>query len=582
MPHLHRHILILMSIAFLLTNFRGLAQDNYPRDYFQAPVDMRMLLSGTFGELRSNHFHSGIDIKTNGTTGAKIYAIADGYISRINVSAFGFGKALYINHPNGYTSVYGHLDYFTGPVHDYVIQEHYSRESFEMTLYPVAGELPVKKGEVIAYSGNSGSSAGPHLHFEIRDAATQKPINPLLFGYEVKDFYRPRITWLKVYAVDDGSRINGSKNDLKIQVEGWGEEHRLSRSAPIRVSGNIAFGIQCYDQQNDTQNKNGPYSVDVFVDGRLVSSTRMETFSFDETRYINSLIDYEEYVRSSMRIQRTEIDPNNALDIYDVALNKGIIFIDDTLEHTVRYEVKDVSGNVSVLEFNLRGEPASIKDQPATGGLPSNPRMFYCHGTNTFENEYITLEAGKGAFYRSFEFTYDTGQPDHRCYSPIHQIHNRYTPVHEYISLAIKSHELPEKLRDKALVVKFDDNSSGFASVGGDYREDGFVHTRIREFGKYSIALDTIAPTIKPLNASSFSNLSGQSRIRFMIRDDLSGIRSYRGTLNGRWILMDYDAKNELLVYYIDSHMRVGRNEFRLEVIDMKGNISEFTTFMVR
>lgn len=566
-------LLFFLSLSLLTTHAQP-----YPADYFRSPMDFRLLLSGTFGELRANHLHSGIDIKTNGSTGARVYAVADGYVSRINVSAYGFGKALYINHPNGYTSVYAHLDYFAQPIHGYVINEHYSRESFEMTLYPMAGELPVKKGDIIAYSGNSGSSGGPHLHFEIRKEATQEPINPLLFGFEVKDFYRPRITWLKIYAADSNSRINGQPKDIKLQVEGWGLEHRLISSRPLLVSGQIGFGIQCHDQQNDTQNKNGPYSVKVYVDEHLISSTRMESFAFSETRYINSLIDYDEYQRSKMKIQRSEVDPGNELRIYDVRDNDGKAFIDDKAMHRVKIEVTDLPGNTSVLEFDLQGDTA-VKGEPS-----DEPGEGYFHPmrSNRFESDGFILEASAGTFYRSFRFRHEKSSPLKGSYAEVHHIHDKYTPVHKYIEIAIKPQWLPERWRKKALLVRIPDGDQSFVSAGGSYENDGFVHGKIREFGKYTVTADTLAPVITALNSTYHKNLAGQVSVRFKIKDELSGIKSYRGTLNGQWILMDYDAKNDLLVYFIEDHLKKGANTFRLEVTDNKDNVKIYETSLVR
>jgi hypothetical protein len=524
-----------------------------------------------------------MDIKTNGRAGEEIYAIADGYVSRIKVSTYGFGKAIYINHPNGYTSVYGHLDYFTGDIHDYVIRKHYEQESFELSLYPDPGILKVKKGQIIAFSGNSGSSSGPHLHFEVRDAATQKPINPLLFGFEVKDFYRPNISRIKIYSVDDVSSVNGLNRDVIYQVEGWGEEHRLKSKEPPLLSGWIAFGVQSFDRQNDTQNKNGVYAVNVFFDDKLISSTRMETFSFDETRYINSLIDYEEYEESRIRFQRTQLDPGNRLSIYDLKTDEGMVYVDDSLMHEVKFEITDIPGNRSVLKFKVRGEKV-IEDK--TGGPASTTGdegpMFTYSELNRFETSGFLLEAPAGSFYTSFLFHHEASPATKGLYSPIHKVHSEYTPIHKPVQIAIRPSGLPGQLKDKALVVKIGQNGSGFKSAGGIYESDGFVHTSIRSFGDYSIAVDTVPPVIKPRNPSAFKLLKEKDIIKFTIEDDLAGIKNYRGTINGEWVLMEYDAKNDLLFYFTDSHVNPGENAFELRVTDRVNNESVYKTKLIR
>ncbi len=570
--------------------YQGLmAQRTYPTDYFQAPVDFRMLLSGTFGEIRNNHFHSGIDIKTGGVEGAKIYSVADGYVSRIKVSPFGFGKALYITHPNGYVSVYGHLRSYNSTIGDYVKKAQYSAEKFDIELFPEPGQLPVKKGETVAYSGNSGSSGGPHLHFEMRDEATQYIINPLLFGYEVKDFYKPRITSIKIYPEDEFSRVNNSGKSIRYLTEGWGTEHRLANQPVIKVSGRISFSVQVYDQQNDTDNKNGPYAIALYIDSVLVYEFRLETFSFDQTRYVNSLLDYEELIRNNVRLQRTCIDPGNKLDLYRNVSENGVFQFNDSLVHTIRYEVSDVPGNIAVLTFKVKSEkPAITGQQPVPEG--ENPRSIYqfqtssfnFNASNHFGNASVILDAPKGAFYKSFEFQYDSAKKMAGTYSSVHKIHNGYTPVHDYITLGIRPEGLPESLRPKALVVKIGNNGTGFTSAGGQYDADGYVRTKIREFGNYAIAVDTVPPKIRPVKPESFKNMDGQTVLKMIISDELSGIFNYRGTLNGKWILMEYDAKNDLLIYYIDDRLLPGTNNFELKVADVKGNSANYKAVLVK
>lgn len=558
------------------------SQKRYPKDYFQPPVDFRMLLSGTFGEVRANHFHSGIDIKTGGVEGSAVYAIADGYISRIKVSVYGFGKALYVTHPNGFVSVYGHLSRYNKVIEDYVRKEQYRKESFEIELFPSEGEWQVKKGDIVAYSGNSGSSGGPHLHFEIRDGASQKPINPLLFGYDVKDMFRPHISLLKIYPEDENARVNGNNRSGSFPVEGWGEEHRLNVSQPIRLSGKISFAIQVSDQQNDTDNKYGPYAVTLFIDSAEVYHIRMETFAFDETRYVNSLLDYEEYIRNNVRLLRTKIEPGNKLDMYGEVLDKGIFRFDDSLTHVVRYEVKDVMGNTASLSFKVKSEKPEIlvsKQSPTSNFPISN---FNYNSSNHFENSSVILDAPAGVFYDSFTFKYDSTRRIMGTFSAVHRIHDKFTPVHDYITLSIKARNLPERLKDNALIVKINDDGKGFKSAGGKWESNGYVTTKIREFGNYSISIDTIPPKINPVQAEAFKNLTGQKKVKFIIIDEMSGIASYRCTLNGKWILMEYDAKNDLLFYTIDEQLLKGENNMKLEVVDMKNNRKTYQTTLVR
>lgn len=582
--------LILIMLCFF--SMPLIAQGPYPRDYFRPPVDFRILLSGTFGELRANHFHSGIDIKTGGVEGKPVYAIADGYVSRIKVSAFGFGKALYVNHPNGYVSVYAHISRYNETIGKIVKDEHYRRESFEIELFPEPGDLPVKKGEIIAWSGNSGSSGGPHLHFEIRDGASQKPINPLLFGYEVKDFYRPKINSIKIYPEDQSSRVNGSGLAQRLMVEGWGEQHRLAGSQVVTLSGAISFGIQVHDQQNDTDNKNGPFSTTLMIDSAVVYQVNMTTFSFDQTRYVNSYIDYEEYVRNNVRLQRTKIDPGNKLDIYEKADHRGIFSFSDTLMHDIRYVVKDVAGNTSILAFKAKSVRPDVgifvADSPPPPGHPAlaefNGRnaWFSWDSDNRFSNSSVAVDAPKGAFYHTFLFRCDSSERKPGTWSAVFQVHDRYTPVHDYIRLSIRpSKDLPEKLRTKALIARIKEDGT-FASEGGEFGDDGRLTTRIREFGRFCVLVDTIPPKIKPRSPELFKNLAGQSAVRFTITDERSGIKAYRGTLNGKWILMDYDAKNNLLVYTLDDRLKTGENQFELVVTDGKDNRTVYKTVMVR
>lgn len=557
---------LLISLCFFVSLS---AQQKYPQSYFRPPVDFKMLLSGTFGELRADHFHSGIDIKTEGVSGKKVHAVADGYIARISVSGTGFGKALYMVHPNGYTSVYGHLSKFAEPIDKYVRSEQYKREQFKVTLYPPKEMFVINKGDVIALSGNSGGSDGPHLHFEIRDSGSEIPINPLLFGFKVKDLIRPKITGFRLYPMEANSEVMGKNEDRDLKVEGWGLNYRIGKNDTINVSGKIGFGIQAHDLLNDSNNKNGVYSIEFKIDSNLIYSHHLEKFSFNESKYINSLIDYAEYVGSKKRYQRTIIDPGNRLNIYDIVENQGTFNFSDSLFHPFVFELKDAQGNTSRLSGVLKSSP--VKDHIIQTIVTEN--WFDFDTENEFKTENIELHFDKGSFYRSFEFCYDSSIAPPEAYSDLHKIHQKSFPVHRPYDVKIKTLNLPENFEQKALIAKMEDGKIG--AVGGSYK-DGFVVGKLGSFGDYLIVVDTIAPEIKALNIHDGKKISGYKRISFEVKDELSGIGSFRGTLNGKWILLDDDPKNNRLTYQIDERMNKGINHLRLEVKDNKDNLAVF------
>ncbi len=278
--------LILISTTFFVFGQGDIS--TYPTNYFSNPLDIPLVLSGTFGELRTNHFHAGIDIKTEQKEGLKVIAAAGGYVSRIKVSLWGYGKVLYVTHPNGYTSVYAHLQKFNDRIESYVKKQQYKKESYEIHLFPKAGELPVTKEEILAFSGSTGGFVGPHLHFEIRDTKTEKPINPFYFGFEVKDSKKPRINSLMGYSLTENTHINNV--NVPVQLSYRKLENGNYLASTIKAFGEIGFGVNVYDQLDGAYNKNGLYSLSLAVNGKTVHEFRATSFSFYETKYIKGEI----------------------------------------------------------------------------------------------------------------------------------------------------------------------------------------------------------------------------------------------------------------------------------------------------
>ncbi|MDR2036753.1 MAG: M23 family metallopeptidase, partial [Bacteroidales bacterium] len=348
------HIFIVLFI--FLSVFKVQSQQ-YPDTFFYRPLDIPVLLSGTFAELRPNHFHSGIDYRTQGVIGHKVYASESGYVSRIFVGPGGYGKAIYITHPNGYTTVYGHLEDFYDEVSTYVKQQQYKREQFRIDLYPDSNRFIIKRGQVIGFSGNTGGSTGPHLHYEVRETKTQMPVNPVLFGMGVKDDVPPIMRRLVVYPIGEKSTVNGSKERQVFQLEKSGRNYRISGHRSLKIKGRGAFGIEAYDQTSGSGNRCGLYDLRLLVDSITFFSQTKDKFSFDETRCVNSLMDYAYYVENRVRINRLYIEPNNTLSIYKEHINHGVVSFSDSAEHDAMIIASDLHGNESKLGFTFTFVP---------------------------------------------------------------------------------------------------------------------------------------------------------------------------------------------------------------------------------
>ena len=564
-------------VAFLsgtilsLSSTRGLSQglsaDNtsYPTDFFRPPLDLPPALAGSFGEIRGNHFHSGLDYRTNQREGYPVYAVADGYISRLRVQIGGFGNALYITHPNGFTSVYAHLQRFNDRITQTLRDFQYRKETYDVDFPLLPIEIPVKKGEIIAWSGNTGSSGGPHLHFEIRDTQTEETINPQLFGIDIPDKVKPQISGLVVYQLN-GIPFNAGISKRSVAVSGSNGNYQASVPV-IAINGETGFGIVTYDQQFNGGNKNGVYSIELELDGQVIYASALERFAFSNSRAINSHIDYPALLLSRSTIQKSFIEPGNPLGIYKKEVNRGIIHLSDDAVHEMRYTVKDVKGNSSTLEFRVKNDPnLLIKSKE-----PSGVKRFLYNSDNEFIAKNIRLRIPKGLLYNDLNFTYSKASQS-QGYSDRHTLHSRLTPLHSNFDLWIKpTKEIPAHLRNKALLM----STSGGASVGT--YEDGYVKASPRAFGTYYIAVDTIAPRITPLNISDDKRMTGIGRMSFKISDNLSGIQTFRGTIDGQWILMEYDLKTSTLWHTFDYRTAPGKHLLQLTVIDRQGNTKTYT-----
>lgn len=567
-------IRFLISFVFISNIILAQAAD---RDYFRSPVDIPILLSGNFGELRSNHFHSGIDIKTQGKVGLPVYSAADGEISRIKISPYGFGLALYINHPNGQTTVYGHLLSFRKDIQEYARKFQYEKESFAVDLTVPEGTFSVKKGEQIALSGNTGGSGGPHLHFEIRDTKSQHPLNPLLFNFPIKDEIKPKILSAVIYPLSDDAHVFGSTNQRVIETVYYNGAYHLKSNPTVPVYGHVGFGIQTLDYLDGSWSKCGIYEIKLSVDNQPIYTFLMNELSFDETRFINSHIDYPYYRQHYRRLQKSWVEPGNKLANYPVLVNRGVVNLSDGNIHHVSYEITDTYGNKSTLAFLIQSKKMDIPEKEEAGRLISYDKEA------TFETGNLNVKFSPGTFYSDFYLAYDTKPANNLYYSPLYKIHNDEMPVHQSYPLKIKADLVPDSLREKALIAAVNEKSGRKWSMGGTYK-DGWVSTRVRQLGTFAISVDTVAPTIRPLSIHANNQLKEKNRIRFKITDDFSGLANYRGEIDGQWVLFEYDAKNDLITYYFDlDRFRFNQNHtLSLKLEDNKGNTSAYKATFYR
>ncbi len=567
-------IRLIYSLLFFFIFIGDALAQNYPIGDFIPPLDGTLQLSGTFAELRSNHFHSGIDLRTGGKEGLPVKACADGYVVRIKISPFGFGKALYINHPNGFTTVYAHLQGFNPAIDQWVKEQQYKLEQFEVDLFPPRDLLRVKQGEIIARSGNSGSSEGPHVHFEVRETKSEFPVDPLLFGFPVKDFIRPTMHGLRVYPEGRNAEVNDKKEPLSLTLAGWGPGYRLKITDTIEITGNYSLGISASDLLNETSNRNGIVRYAVYVDSLLQFEWKATRFSFAETRYINSFIDFPHYHSTNQRFMRTHIAPGNQLGMYSFKPSKGVFTSIPGKVQQVNVVISDSKANESNLKFFVKGvHPAEAKSrlpESITDGKLSLGLLFTREAVNTFSTPYVYITLPGKCLYDSIRFNFSQTPSLPGMLSPIYIVHDPSVALHDYYDFKVRVDSVNGIKPEKLLVVKLNSLNKPSA-VGGKY-ENGFLSVKLREFGRFAVMADTIAPIIKALNIREGMQLNGLQEIRINIGDNLSGINTYRATLNGKWIIMDYDAKNRLLTYKKDKMMLPGENILVVEISDRNGN----------
>jgi murein DD-endopeptidase MepM/ murein hydrolase activator NlpD len=551
-------------IVFLLFFSLAIGQDKYPKDYFRSPMDIQLSIAGSFGELRPNHFHSGIDFRTEKREGIPVYASADGYVSRMKISTGGYGKSIYIDHPNGFTTVYAHLQSCSPTVQKILNEEHYAKKSYEIELYPKPNDIPIKKGDLIAYSGNTGSSGGPHLHFEFRDTKTEKVINPLYFGFDTKivDTKAPQVTGLLAYPVDDSSQVNGSAKPIFINLSLQKDGTFLA--GKVVASGKLAFGINAYDTSDFNYGKNGIFKVDTFLNGMPYFGYEFETFSFDETRFINTFIDYSRYQSQRQRFQKLFIGNYYPNSIMTATKNNGIITVSSNFTLNYKIIVQDFYGNKSIVNV-----PISYARLPITQSqtIKKTPYFLKVRNDNSYAKDDISVFIPENTFYEDFYLNFDV--KNNELF-----LHDDSVAVHNSMTITFDVTKIPAAEREKMFIANLDD---GRPNYNPTFKKDDYFSVKTKNLGKFFLAKDEVAPRIYNPNFEEAANLDAQKTLKVSITDDLSGIATYNAYLNGNWILMEYENKlNRLTHNFSDDVFENGRNDFKIIVTDNLGNSATF------
>jgi hypothetical protein len=555
-------------LLFILSLYITQAQSQYPKDYFRLPLDIPMQLSGNFGELRPNHFHAGFDFKTNQREGLNVYAAADGYISRIKISTAGYGKAIYITHPNGYTTVYGHLQKAIGKIQDKIIELQYADKSYEIEAFFKPDELTVKKGDIIALSGNTGGSEGPHLHFEFRENKTEKIINPLFFGFNLKDTKKPTVSNLLAYPIDNNSIINESKRPVILNLSLQQDGTYLSEN--VLANGKIGFGINANDTDDVSFNPNGVYKSKVISNGKTIFGYELDEMVFDEARLINYFIDYSRYKRSHQRVQKlfakqyyewSNITPKNEDGIFNVTPNfLGL----------QRIEVSDYFDNKTTINIPITysAKPAIIKEETKI-----TKYFIKAKQDSNFEKDNFSAYFPAGTFYEDFYMNFDVK-------NNILQLHDDTVPTHASFTVTYEDTKSEIKDKSKAFIAAVNGNKLSYITTK---LNGNTLSCKTKTLGQFTIAKDTVAPKISIKKSVEGKNISKMKSISLTISDDLTGVRAFYGYMNDKWVLFEYESKLKRITHeFNEKYLNDGDNKLKVIVMDNVGNSTTFETQFIR
>jgi len=535
---------------------------------YRVPLNLPVSLSGSYGELRAAHFHAGIDLRVGGVSGEPLYAAESGFISRVSVSAAGYGNALYIDHPDGKTTLYGHMHEFAPKIAKWVREQQYSKESFSINLYPDSALFPVKRGDVIGKAGNSGSSGGPHLHFEVRETQTQVPLNPIKeAGIKITDNIPPVIQKVNIYSI---SNMNSLPHREIL--------YSLSESVQnvLSVTDTFYVAVLGVDKQNNTAARLAVAKYSYYLDGEKVFSFVPNNIPFDQGRYINSVVEFGEKQNNGHSMIKSWAEPGGGLKSNIKAKDDGLFILNDDQIHTLKIELSDEHGNIAERSFKIkRGvayKPGLLNDTLRVKSGVVMPWFL----PNRYERDDIRVTIPPGSLYSTIFFEVDTATINGL---KVWRVHTASTPIHNTGRISLKVN-IPDNLSEKALIAMVDEKGR-LSSIGGRYNA-GWIDASMGSFGAFTVTLDTIKPrVVSPFKEGA--NLAGRASVRFTVSDDLSSIAEYKVTIDDKWILAAYDPKNSRVEVELksDKIAKGKRHIIIVSVSDNRGNTNNFKSSFI-
>lgn len=544
----------------------------YPQGALRNPLNIPMNLSGNFGELRPNHYHMGLDLKTNARENMPVHAAADGYIARIKIEPYGFGRAIYINHPNGYTTVYAHLNNFNTALEKWVKQQQYQKESWRVFLELTPDQFPVKKGDFLAYSGNTGGSQAPHVHFEVRRTNGDVNLNPFLFGFPIPDNVRPRILRLAVY---DRTKSVYEQSPRILPVKALSPSGYTTSPGVITVSTPlVSFAVGAYDTHTGSSNQNGIYESILQVDGEDVVGFRMDNISYNDTRGLNAHIDYKTRSLGGPYLQHLSELPGYINSIYKQNTGNGVIDISDREVHDITVLVKDALGNTSKLSYKVKYNGAA-KTPAANSG-----KQFYPLMMEGFESEDCEFYIGERCLYDSVHIRHNrSANTNPQVVSALHTIGASYIPLHEPFLVRIQpAQPLTEGEKARTVMQWFSGTKKEVQKVEW---QGNWASTRYRSLGNFQLVVDTTAPVIAPIGFADGADLSRATRIAFTVQDNLGSVKNVRTELDGKWLRFTND-KGRTFIYHFDEMCMAGSHELTISAEDEAGNTTVKTYTFTR